>query len=86
MHDIYWYVLILCCVQQDEGQVPVVDDSASYELIYNGACRLLAAGRFEQALEKLQNAEEQCRTYLTQEEGATEDEVNEEVAIIRCVC
>ncbi|KAK8389393.1 hypothetical protein O3P69_008856 [Scylla paramamosain] len=69
--------------EEDEGEVPVVDDSASYELIYNGACRLLAAGKLEQALEKLQSAEEQCRAYLTQEEGATEDEVNEEVAIIR---
>lgn len=60
-----------------------MEDTASYELIYNGACRLLAGGRFEQALEKLQIAEEQCRTYLTQEEGATEDEINDEVAIIR---
>ena len=60
-----------------------MEDSATYELIYNGACRLIAAGRLELALEKLQIAETQCQTYLTQEEGATEDEINDEVAIIR---
>lgn len=68
-------------IQEDE--IPLVDDTASYELVYNGACRLLAASKLEQALGKLQIAETQCRSYLTQEEGATEDEVNDEVAIIR---
>lgn len=58
-------------------------DDSSYELLYNGACHLLAIGRLEEALAKLQAAEELCRTYLMQEEGATEDEVNDEVAIIR---
>lgn len=70
-------------VEGEEDEVPLVDDTASYELIYNGACRLLAAGRLEQAHDKLQVAETQCRSYLTQEEGATEDEINDEVAIIR---
>ncbi|XP_068239002.1 signal recognition particle subunit SRP72 [Palaemon carinicauda] len=58
-------------------------DDASYELMYNGSCQLLALGRVEEALSKLQATETMCRTFLMQEEGATEDEVNDEVAIIR---
>ncbi|KAK7085005.1 Signal recognition particle core component [Halocaridina rubra] len=58
-------------------------DSSSYELLYNGSCQLLALGRVEEALAKLQATEKLCRNYLIQEEGATEEEVNEEVAIIR---
>ncbi|XP_071533763.1 signal recognition particle subunit SRP72 [Panulirus ornatus] len=65
----------------DDDSVDV--DDSSYELLYNGACHLLAAGSLEDALTKLQAAETLCRTYLTQEEGATEEEVNDEAAIIR---
>ena len=53
--------------------------------MYNGSCQLLALGRVEEALSKLQATENLCRTYLIQEEGSTEDEVNEEVAIIKYV-
>merc|ERR1712106_41779 len=59
-----------------------IDDS-SYELLYNGACHLIAVGRTEEALKQLQEAEKTCRQYLTEEEGASEEEVAEEVAIIR---
>ncbi|CAL4123366.1 unnamed protein product [Meganyctiphanes norvegica] len=59
-----------------------IDDS-SYELLYNGACHLIAVGRTEEALKQLQEAEKTCRQYLTEEEGASEEEVTDEVAIIR---
>ena len=54
-------------------------------MVYNGASQLIAAGRTEEAFRQLQNAETQCRKYLAQEEGSTEDEINEEVAIIRYI-
>lgn len=54
-------------------------------MLYNGACHLLATGNHEEALKRLKEAEELCRTYLIQEDGATEEEVADEVAIIRFV-
>ncbi|XP_047502652.1 LOW QUALITY PROTEIN: signal recognition particle subunit SRP72-like [Penaeus chinensis] len=59
-----------------------IDDS-SYEVLYNGACHLLATGNYDEALKRLKEAEGLCRTYLIQEDGATEEEVADEVAIIR---
>ena len=66
---------------QSEGMKVTVDQS-TYELAYNGATELLAVGRVEEALNQLQVSEVQCQQYY-QEEGYTEEEINEEVAIIR---
>lgn len=43
---------------------------------------MLALGQVQQALAKLQQAREQCIDFLTNDE-ATQDEINQEVAIIR---
>lgn len=69
---------------QNKDTTVNIDDS-SYEVLYNGSCHLLAVGNYEEALKRLKEAENLCRTYLIQEDGATEEEVAEEVAIIRLV-
>ncbi|XP_045588760.1 signal recognition particle subunit SRP72 [Procambarus clarkii] len=76
-------VAVNCAIDGTSDDDNIDVDESSYELLYNGACHLLAAGRVDEALTKLQDAEALCRTYLTQEEGATEEEVNDDVAIIR---
>ncbi|XP_076067032.1 signal recognition particle 72 [Oratosquilla oratoria] len=58
-------------------------EEATYELQYNGACQLLAKGQVSKALTQLQLAEQNCKQYLMEEDGLTEEEVNEEVAIIK---
>lgn len=57
-------------------------EEESYELVYNHACHLLALGQVQQAVAKLQQAREQCIDFLTNDE-ATQEEINQEVAIIR---
>ncbi|KAK8733404.1 hypothetical protein OTU49_006623 [Cherax quadricarinatus] len=76
-------VAVNCALDGTKEEDNIELDDSSYELLYNGACHLLAAGRVNEALTKLQAAETSCRAYLTQDEATTEEEVNDEVAIIR---
>ncbi|KAL7638501.1 UNVERIFIED_CONTAM: hypothetical protein RMT77_011071 [Armadillidium vulgare] len=66
---------------KERGPKPRSD--ATYEQIYNFACELLSFGQIQESLKKLHESEALCRTVLTQEEGASEEEVNEEIAVIR---
>ncbi|KAK7588106.1 hypothetical protein V9T40_005351 [Parthenolecanium corni] len=54
----------------------------TYELLYNTACRLAAEGLYIEAKVKLQAAEKLCRSSL-EEDGLTEDEILDELAIIK---
>ena len=49
---------------------------------YNSGCGLAAVEAWEEAEEVLRGAERAARTYL-QEEGETEEDIEEEVGIIR---
>jgi hypothetical protein len=49
---------------------------------YNSGCGLAAVGAWEEAEEVLRGAEQAARSYL-QEEGETEEDIEEEVGIIR---
>ncbi|KRX59937.1 Signal recognition particle subunit SRP72 [Trichinella sp. T9] len=54
----------------------------SYEHVYNESCRLIALNEYEKAKEQLIVAENLCRNSLT-EQDYTEDEIDEEISIIR---
>lgn len=54
----------------------------SYELCYNKACTLLGLSKYADALRKLVQAEELCKKFL-EEDDIPEDEIEEEVAIVR---
>lgn len=56
----------------------------TYELLYNTGCRLAAEGQYIEAKVKLQAAEKLCRSSL-EEDGLTEDEILDELAIIKWV-
>ena len=58
--------------------------SASYEQWYNSGCAAAAAGDSTQSLHRLQESLDQCKKLL-QEEGAGEEELHQEQAIIRWV-
>lgn len=54
----------------------------TYELSYNNACSLLGQKKYPEAITKLKAAEELCRKTL-EEEDTPEDEIEEELGIIR---
>ena len=54
---------------------------STYELVYNGACRQLAAGRYQAAEAQLARAATMCRDTL-REDGADDDEIHQETAVI----
>lgn len=54
----------------------------TYELVYNTACQLLGKNLLVEAEKKLRQAEKMCREML-EEDGSTEEEIEEELAIIR---
>ncbi|XKL66531.1 hypothetical protein PGB90_009951 [Kerria lacca] len=54
----------------------------TYEHLYNTACKLAAEGLFIEAKAKLKAAEKLCRTSL-EEDGLTEEEILDELAIIK---
>lgn len=55
---------------------------ATYELCYNSACGLSGKNNFAEAEKKFRNSEKLCREFL-EEDGATEEDIQNEVAIIR---
>lgn len=54
----------------------------SYELSYNEAIRLLGEGKHSEAEILLRKAESLCRKSL-EEDGATEEEIEDELALIQ---
>ncbi|NXU79210.1 SRP72 protein, partial [Oreotrochilus melanogaster] len=55
---------------------------ATYELCYNSACALIGQGRLNEAMKKLQKAEELCRRSLSEDSDVTEEDIEAELAII----
>ncbi|TRY93974.1 hypothetical protein DNTS_021125 [Danionella cerebrum] len=55
---------------------------SSYELCYNAACSLIGQGELEQAMQKLQKAEDLCRKSLAEDSDMTEEDVEAELSII----
>jgi len=66
---------------QDMGVSHVRSDT--YELCYNYACLQLAQGEMEKAKATLLNAETLCRQFLASEEDVTEEEIEDELSIIK---
>lgn len=56
--------------------------SDTYELCYNWACILIAKGRYAEAEKKLKQCEKLCRGSL-EEDGASEDEIEIELALLK---
>ncbi|KAK3582757.1 hypothetical protein CHS0354_015281 [Potamilus streckersoni] len=55
----------------------------SYELCYNHSCFLVGKGNFKGAEEKLKKAEALCKSSFADDPDVTEEEVEEELAIMR---
>ena len=55
--------------------------NSTYEVIYNKACALVAIEQYTKAIAKLQDAEMVCKKFL-EDDGATEEEIQSELAII----
>ncbi|POI28378.1 hypothetical protein CIB84_007873, partial [Bambusicola thoracicus] len=55
---------------------------ATYELCYNNACALIGQGKLNEAMKKLQKAEELCRQSLSEDSDVTEEDIEAELAII----
>ncbi|KAM9258861.1 signal recognition particle subunit SRP72 [Cariama cristata] len=55
---------------------------ATYELCYNSACALIGQGQLNEAMKKLQKAEELCRQSLSEDSDVTEEDIEAELAII----
>ncbi|VDM47444.1 unnamed protein product [Toxocara canis] len=54
----------------------------TFEQLYNGACHLIEAEKYAQALKTLQKAEKICGETLS-EEGLSEEEIEDELSVIR---
>ncbi|NXH70320.1 SRP72 protein, partial [Hydrobates tethys] len=55
---------------------------ATYELCYNSACALIGQGKLNEAMKKLQKAEELCRQSLSEDSDVTDEDIEAELAII----
>lgn len=56
--------------------------SDTYELCYNWACMLITQEQYAEAEKKLKHCEKLCRESL-EEDGATDEEIDVELALIR---
>ncbi|XP_006270131.1 signal recognition particle subunit SRP72 [Alligator mississippiensis] len=54
----------------------------TYELCYNAACALIGQGKLNEAMKKLQKAEDLCRQSLSEDSDVTEEDIKAELAII----
>lgn len=69
-------------------ELPTLRES-TYELTYNAACRMIADGSngdkasLIDAEKKLRAAEKMCRDSLEEEEGITEEEIENELGLIK---
>ncbi|XP_039283174.1 signal recognition particle subunit SRP72 isoform X1 [Nilaparvata lugens] len=68
-------------IEGSTKEVPELREQ-TYELAYNAACSLIGKKQFLEAERKLKVAEKLCRESLEQED-ATEEEIDEELGIIR---
>jgi signal recognition particle subunit SRP72 len=55
----------------------------TYELVYNSAVALSGDGKFGEAEKKLKLSEKMCREFLEEDESTTEEDIQNELAIIR---
>ncbi|XP_034235450.1 signal recognition particle subunit SRP72 [Thrips palmi] len=74
-------VLANLCIEGSEKELPALRET-TYELVYNTACQLIGRQQYIEAEKKLRLSEKMCREML-EEDGSTEDEIEEELAIIR---
>ncbi|XP_055905256.1 signal recognition particle subunit SRP72 [Eupeodes corollae] len=65
----------------EKREIPNLPED-TYEMCFNGACALANRGKFLEAEKKLRAAEKLCRETL-EEDGASEDEIREEIDVIR---
>ncbi|KAJ1525695.1 hypothetical protein ONE63_008906 [Megalurothrips usitatus] len=68
-------------IEGSDKDLPALRET-TYELVYNTACQLIGRMQYVEAEKKLRQAEKMCREML-EEDGASEEDVEEEVAIIR---
>ncbi|XP_058823850.1 signal recognition particle subunit SRP72 [Topomyia yanbarensis] len=69
------------CVEGTKKELPTLRED-TYELTYNAGCALAGNQQFPEAEKKLRASEKMCREFL-EEDGATEDDIMDEVAIIK---
>lgn len=68
-------------IEGSKKDVPEVEES-TYELTYNRACALAGKDDFVEAEKRLRTSEKMCRDFL-EEDGATEEDILNEIAIIK---
>lgn len=61
--------------------LPTLEED-SYELCFNAACALSNKGNFNEAEKKLKVCEKMCRESL-EDDGMSEEEMQDEIAVIR---
>lgn len=52
-------------------------------MVYNNACALSGTGKYAEAEKRLKTSEKLCREFLEEDESTTEEEIQNEMAIIR---
>lgn len=68
-------------IDGSEREIPEFRED-TYELTYNKGCALAGKGKYAEAEKKLRASEKMCREFL-EEDGATEEDILEESAIIK---
>lgn len=68
-------------IEGSKKDVPEFEES-TYELTYNRACALAGKDDFVEAEKRLRTSEKMCRDFL-EEDGATEEDILNEIAIIK---
>lgn len=58
-------------------------EGEGFEQLYNTSCLMLARSRFDEALEAIDAAIDDCREVVMSEPGVTEDQVEEELLLLR---
>lgn len=68
-------------IEGTQRELPEFEEN-TYELAYNKACALAGLQKFTEAEKKLRSSEKMCRDTFD-DEGMTEEEIANELAIIR---
>lgn len=68
-------------IEGSKKELPALREN-TYELSYNSACGLAGKQKFSEAEKKLKSSEKLCRDYL-EEDGATEEDIQNELGIIK---
>ncbi|XP_055606621.1 signal recognition particle subunit SRP72-like [Uranotaenia lowii] len=68
-------------IEGSKKEVPALRED-TYELTYNAACAVAGKQQFSEAEKKLRTSEKLCRDFL-EEDGATEEDILDELAIIK---